>query len=337
MLAPVFALATLLVEPAVATPVAASETTQVLVVRSVSELGLAEATVQRALEGHFADLGYDVHVDFAPGQRPWPPSAVQVELIRQDDGSLQVAMQRGEDPQPWVRTLPAQDDAGLLLESLGVLIRSMLSAPLPEPEPKPEPEPTPGPEPTPEPRPTPEPKPTPTGSQWGLALGYRGDSAAADHRWHSSAGLDLDVRTRTGFAVGGGLAYTPPHTRAGLRVQRLGGHVRMGARLRPDARLQPGVFIVAAAEGLGWSGAPQSSEAQPGWAPRAGAGASASLRVLIKDGWFISARLGVLGWLLGATLDESSDTGRRALFTTDPVAGTMWVGVGYRWTLTPVS
>ena len=111
----------------------------------------------------------------------------------------------------------------------------------------------------------------------------------------------------------------------------------MGARLRPAARLQPGVFVVATAEGLGWSGAPESSEARPGWAPRLGVGAAASLRVQIKDGWFVSARFGVLGWLLRATLEETGETGRSALFTTDPVAGTVWVGVGYRWTVTPVS
>lgn len=331
MLAPVLALVTLFAEPAAATQ--ARPGPEVLVVRSASNLDLAEATVQRALEGHFADLGYDVHVDFAPADRPWPTSAVRVELLRQDDGSLQVAMQRDGDPQPWVRTLPPPEDPGLLLESLGVLIRSMLSAPLPEPAPEPEPEP----EPLVDVEPEPSPKTPPLGAQWALALGYRGDSAAAGHRWHSSGGLDLGVRTRSGFALGGGLAYTPPHRGNGLRIQRVSGHLRAGVRLRPRARLQPGVFAIAVAEGLGWSGAPQSSQAQPGWAPRVGVGAAASLRVLLDDRWFVSARLGILGWLMGATLEETAGTGRSALFTTAPVAGTVWVGVGYRWTLTPVS
>ncbi|MGH1340820.1 MAG: hypothetical protein ACRBN8_04680 [Nannocystales bacterium] len=326
MLAAVIALATLFAEPAVPSR-ASSTTSQVLEVRSASELGLAEATVQRALEGHFADLGYDVHVDFAPGERPWPPSTVQVELTRQDDGSLRVAMQRAGARQAWVRTLPPQDEAGLLLESLGVLIRSMLSAPLPEPEPKPEP--------TPEPEPTPA--LAPMGTQWALAMGYRGDSGGSKQRWHSGGGFDLDVRTRSGFAVGGGIVYTPPHASAGLQVQRVGGHLRAGARIRPDARLQPGIYVVAAAEGLGWSGAPPSSRAQPGWAPRLALGAEASLRVQIRDGWFVSARVGVLGWVLAATLDRSAGTDSTALFETDPAAGTMWVGVGYRWTTAPLS
>ena len=69
----------------------------VLVVRSGSDLELAEATVQRALEGHFADLGYDVHVDFAPGARPWPPAAVHVELALEGSGEMTVTMQREAD------------------------------------------------------------------------------------------------------------------------------------------------------------------------------------------------------------------------------------------------
>ncbi len=330
VLAPVLALATLLTEPAVARTEADASAT--VVVRSASELGFAEATVQRALEGHFADLGYEVYVDFAPDDRPWPPAAVRVELLRHPDGSVGVAVQRESDTKPWVRTLPGQDDAGLMLESLSVLIRSMLSAPLPEPTIEPEPQP----EPEPEPQPTPEPAPPPWGAQWGLAIGYRGDTLGADHRWHSSGALDLEVRTPVGLAVGGGASYTPHHPGAGLSVQRVGGQLRVGAVFRARDRVQPGVFATATAEGLGFSGAPSNAEARPGWAPRVGAGAFASLRVLLgperPQRWFVTARVGLVGWILGATLEETSETGRRPLLRTDPVAGTVWVGVGYRWT-----
>ncbi|MCR9163844.1 MAG: hypothetical protein NXI35_24380 [bacterium] len=308
------ALAPLLVQPPAVEEAAEAP---VLVVRSRADLGLAEATVQRALEGHLADVGYDVHVDFAPEQRPWPPAAVRVELHPAADGGLRVELQRALDPRPWARTLPPEPNPDLRLESLGVLVRSMLSAPLPEPEPAP--------------RPAPE--PTPRHAALDLALGYRGDSLAAAHPWHSSVALDVAARTHQGLALGIALAYTPSHAGAALSLQRVGGLLRLGAAFRPTQRLQPAVFAHGHLEGLGWSGAPNASRATPGWALRVGAGASGELRALVRGGWFVSARLGVTAWIRGATLEEQRAEARSTLVRTFPASGTVWAGVGYRWAI----
>ena len=318
------ALGPLLVQPpAVEEPAPA----QVLVVRTTADLDLAEATVQRALEGHFADLGYDVHVDFAPGERPWPPAAVRVELFPTDDGGLRVEMQRELDPEPWARALPAEPNPDLRLESLGVLVRSMLSAPLPEPPPEQPPEPAPEPAPEPEPRP----EAAPRNAGFDLALAYRGDTLASEHPWHSSAAIDAALRTHRGLATGVALAYTPPHDGGALALQRMGGELRLGAAFRPAKRLQPAVFGHASLEGLGWSGAPDSARAAPGWAVRVGAGASGELRAFVQGGWFLVARLGATAWIRGATLEEQRGEARSTLTRTLPASGSVWVGVGHRW------
>ncbi len=318
------ALAPLLVQPPAVEERAPA---QVLAVRAVADLGLAEATVQRALEGHFADLGYDVHVDFAPGERPWPPAALRVTLFPGDDGGLRVEMQRELDPKPWARSLPAETNSDLRLESLGVVIRSMLSAPLPEPEPQPEPQPSPEPDPPPDPTPA----PPPHRGAIDLALGYRGDSVATGHLWHSSVALDLTTRTDRGLAGGATLAYTPPHAGTGLALQRVNGELRLGVAFRPGKRLQPAALGHASLEGLGWSGAPVSSRAAPGWAIRVGAGFGGELRAFLRDGWFLAARLSATAWLRGATLQEQRGEARSTLVETLPASGSVWVGVGYRW------
>lgn len=321
------ALAPLLVQPpAVEDPA----TAPILVVRTMADLGLAEATVQRALEGHFADLGYDVHVDFAPGERPWPPAAVRVELFPTDDGGLRVEMQREPDPQPWARVLPPESNPDLLLESLGVLIRSMLSAPLPEPTPEPEPEPEPAAPPK-KPEPDPVAPPPPRYGAVDAGLVYRGDTLAAEHPWHSSVAVDVAGRTHRGFAFGGALTYTPPHAGADLSLQRVGVELRAGAAFRPATCLQPAVFAHAGLEGLGWSGAPNATRARPGWAVRLGAGTSGELRAFVRGGWFLLARLGVTAWIRGTTLEEERGEARNTLIRTLPASGSVWVGVGYRW------
>ena len=309
----------------------------VMVVRSGSDLELAEETVQRALEGHFADLGYDVHVDFAPAGRPWPPAAVQVELTLDTAGGMNVAMRREADAKPWSRALPPQPNADVMLESLGVLIRSMLGAPLPGPEP-PTPEPAApkpaAPEPSAPERPAPEtpsPAPRPRFAAFDLALGYRGDTFAASQRWHSSVGLDLAGRTHRGLAIGGGLIYAPPHAGGGLNLQRIGGDLRLGAAFRPEARLQPAAFGLVAVEALGWSGAPAQTTAKPGWATRIGIGASAELRLLLGRGWLVAARLNAVGWALGTDLEEARGSARSTLLHTTPFAGQVWIGVGRRF------
>lgn len=296
-----------------------------LVVRTTDELGLAEATVQRALESHFADLGYDVHVDFAPGERPWPPAAVRVELFLAGNRGLRVAMQRELDPEPWARTLPLEPNPDLRLESLGILIRSMLSAPLPEPEPEPKRQPV--------SPPAPEPVPTrpPHHTAIDVVLAYRGDTLATTTLWNSSAAIDVTVRTHRCLAGGVAIAYTPPHDGADLALQRVGGELHLGAAFRPAARLQPAVLGHASLEGLGWSGAPDSARATPGWALRIGAGASGELRTLLRGEWFLVVRLGATAWFRGATLEEQRAEGRRPLIETLPASGSAWVGVGYRW------
>ncbi len=308
-----------------------AEETRVVVVRSQADLGVPEAGVRRALEGHVSDMGYEVRVDFSAGDQPWPPSTTQVELIPDGEGGLRVAMRREMDPQPWTRTLPEQGDTDLLLESLGVLMRSMLGAPEPEPEPVPEPDP--GPESTREPEPEPPPESTSVPGALDVAVGYRGDTVAAGHRWHSGVGLDLAGRLPIGLGLGGGLAFTPQHAGAGLSVRRLGGHVRVGGSFRPQARLQPAVFAVLSAEGLGWSDAPTRSQPQPGWAVRVGAGLGAEVRAFVTGRWFVVVRGSALGWVRGVQLDQEQGEARDVLIRTDPVAFEGWVGLGRRWTL----
>ena len=313
--------------PPVTTP---AEAPPVLVVRSAADLGLAEATVQRALQGHFADLGYDVHVDFAPGARPWPPATVRVELLRDEDGGVEVVMQREVDGTPWSRTLPAQPSRDLQLESLGIVVRSMLGAPAsaaPDPEPEPERQ-----APV-QQAPARPPPPPPRHGALDLGLGYRGDTVAAAQRWHSSIAVDVGGRTHRGLAFGGAVAYTPPHGGGGLDVQRIGGQLRLGAAFRPGTRIQPAVFALIAGEGLSWSGAPEDSTAKPGWAARVGAGVSAEVRAFVARQWFLAARLSMVGWALGATLEESHGSARSTLLRTESVSGAVWVGVGYRWAI----
>lgn len=326
MLVPVaLALTTQVAEPST-DPV----TDPVLVVRGATPLALAEATVQRALEGHLADLGYAVHVDLAPGERPWPTNAVRVTLDDAPEGGLRVTMQRVIDPRPWARTLPPQTDPDLWLESLGVVVRAMLDAPAAEPEPEPTPEPPPEPEPEPPENP-PEPMSIAAPSRtWAfdLGLGYRGDTLAPGHRWHSSAALDLAVRLHAGVQLGGHVAYTPPHAGADLDLRRVGGALRVGYAFRPKTRLQPSLAVVMAAEGLGWSNAPADTQAQPGWGARVGAGLSAELRGFVTRRWFVAARVGALAWARGITLQDSTG---RTLVGTEPLAGQVWVGVGHRW------
>lgn len=331
MLVPVaFALATQVAAPS-STPDPAAEA--VLVVRCRGGLGLAEATVQRALEGHLADLGYAVHVDFAPGDRPWPKAPVRVELQLRDDGGVTVSMQRDADGQPWERALGEQVDPqepDLWLESLGILVRSMLGAPAveaapPEPEPEPEPEPPPEPESPPEPEPEQSPR-----SSLDVAAGYRGDTLAPGHRWHSAAALDLTGRWPGGFTLGGTFAYTPAHDGGGLALQRVGALLHGGFAWRPDARLQPSLKVAVSADALGWSKAPPGARARPGWDARVGAGLALELRAFVTARWFLAVRARATGWIRGVTLRDSVGT---TLVETGPISGAVWVGVGHRWTL----
>ncbi|MEM6296234.1 MAG: hypothetical protein AAGA54_33490, partial [Myxococcota bacterium] len=160
-----------------------------------SVLPVTEATLRRALTGHLADLDAELTVDLAPGHAEDPRSRsdfdLDVEIRPGGDGGLQLQLTRPMD-EPWVRALPPEVEPDLLLESLGVVLRGIVSElPPREPEP-PEPVPTP---PARAPAPAPDTEaPADPGSDLTLSAGVRGDPVSAEHPWHTGVAVDLGWR-----------------------------------------------------------------------------------------------------------------------------------------------
>ncbi len=297
-----------------------------------SVLPVSEATVRRALDGHLADLGVALTVDLAPTPED-PGSDMGVDLdvevrTAPEDGLLLRIRRAGEEP--WVRTLPAEAEPGLLLESLGVVLRGIV-VDLPTEDVEPANEPAAGPESAAVDR-VPAPKP---GSDLALSLGARGDTVSPGHPWHTGVAADLGWRAPTALSLNATVAWVPRHRGAGLHLTRWVASGFFGASFRRTARVQPGVWTLGAIEAIGWSAAPRGAQARPGWAVRGALGVAADLRVTLGPAWMLTARLSALAWVRRLELVEASSQGPRTLTRTAPLSGTALLTVGYRWTLGP--
>ena len=293
-----------------------------VVLRVDAAAGLSDAAVADALEAHLAELDQRVRVE-----RDATEARPRVELSRLATGAVQVDVWVEGADTPWSREIPDDGDPDLLLESIGVVVRGMLVAGVPEPEPEPKPATVP-------PRPV-EPE-LPPPSQLDAAIAYYGETVAADLPWQSGIGAHLTWQAPRGLLVDGGVAWMPSHrirtgAGAGLGIQRVHATVGAGFRFRRQRRVRPAVLASVGAEVLGWSGAATQTQEQPGFAARVAAGVAGELQVDVGAGFFAIARIGADAWLVGADLVASSAGGERRLLQTSIVSGQAALGVGYRF------
>ncbi len=293
--------------------------------------GLRGDDVTDAVAAHVAEHGTDVVARAEPGQReppadwvasPWNGVAARVWLSRIDDDTLRVEVWTPGDTAPWSRDLADEGDADLVLESVGVVVRGVLSTASSRREA------TPATEPGGDAEPVSKPKRRPP---LGLTLAYHGETFAPERIWTSGARLGVGWEGRRGLLVDGGLSWFPAHGASqGVSVRRIPGQLGIGWRGRSTKRVRPGVLAIGVAEALGWTGANAGLEARPGWAVRIGAGAAADVTIDIGRGVFGFARVSAAGWVRGAQLVVERPEGSQRLIRASPVSVSAIAGLGYQ-------
>lgn len=287
-------------------------------------LNLQPAAVQAALAAHVTELGYVVRVRADDSRPPADPVVVRVALRRTAPDSVHLEVWVPGERRPWSRSLHDDGDPDLLLETLGVVIRGIVTAP-----PRPIPDATLQAE---SPATSPAPAPRSRGrAPWiDLALAYRGETFAAASPWHSGVLASLWWQSRRGLVFGGSVAWVPRHrVDAGLAIQRVPVGLTAGWRWRQGRRVRPGLHADLVAEALGWRGTVGTASARPGWALRIGAGVAVDATIEVGAGVFAWGRVAGHVWPLSADLVlERSSTAPQSLIRSWPGSGQALVGLG---------
>lgn len=295
--------------------------------------------VATVLRSHLADTGLDVGVETLADATARAPHA-WAEQVRSGDralravftvelaeaGAIRLQLWLAGDAEGWARTLPPgdDDDDDALLESLGVMVRTMattIEAERPAPA-------------VVVPAPIVPPAPVvvaPVASKrarigGAIGLGYVGGNVADRSPWMSG------VAARGHLVIGSrltallGVAFAPTQRAAdATRVQRVTIDAGVGATLRPGRRVAPILGAVVVAEAIGWE--VREVRRNRGWAARVGAGALVGLDVALvgRLGLLAIARADV--WARNATLVLDTPAGRQTLLRGHPVAATAFVGL----------
>ncbi len=327
------------VDPIVAVPTPDAAAEPVVLVGVAPALGLAEDDVRAVLSSHLAGTGLALEVtmltiDDARAPETWardldvPGLRAAFWLTPEGEDAVRLQLWLPGDAGAWGRALPSGDDGDALLESIGVMVRSMATSidtavrpPAPPPVVAVAP-------PTPAPQATAAPRPR---ARIDAALGYVGGNVSRSIPWHSGVGLRMHAILPRGATPMLGIAWAPSRSGPGdppTTLMRVAVDLGLAATLRRDARVQPVVGGAAVVEAVGWR--VREVAQGRGWAARFGLAAVAGLDVSV------SRRVGLLllgradAWVANATLVLDTPSGRTTLLRAHAVSGTVWAGVRVR-------
>lgn len=301
----------------------------------VPALALDPVEMSAVLRSHLAQTGLEAEVELLDEQAAadparWAASGTPARavfwLVPDGPDALRLQLWLPGDAGAWSRTLPREADTQALLESIGVMVRTMATSI--EPTPTPVASPPPSPVVTKVAPPAPPPR---RRTFVDLALGYAGSNVADAAPWHSAVAARAHVVAPFGLTALVGVTWAPPQratTTPASTLQRIGVELGLGATFRREARVQPWVGGAALIEALGWR--VRDVDAGRGWAARIGVAAAGGIDVAL------SRRVGIVAigrvdvWAHNANLVVVENARRRTLLRAHPVAGTAWVGVRVR-------
>jgi len=311
----------------------------VVIVGVAPTLGLVEDDVRAVLSSHLAGTGLALEVttltiDDARAPEAWA-RAVDVPGLRaafwltpEGTDAVRLQLWLPGDAGAWGRALPSGDDGDALLESIGVMVRSMATSIDPTVRPAAPPPPAVV---APQP-PTPQATAAPRRrARIDASLGYVGGNVARSIPWHSGVGLRVHAILPRGATPMLGIAWAPPVAGPDdppTTLTRVAVDLGLAATLRRDARVQPILGGAAVVEAVGWR-VRDVTEGR-GWAARFGLAAVAGLDVSV------SRRVGLLllgradAWVANATLVLETPSGRDTLLRPHAVAGLVWAGLRVR-------
>lgn len=329
------------VDPIVAAPTSATDdaAAPVVIVGVAPTLGLAEDDVRAVLSSHLAGTGLALEVttlstDDARAPESWargvdvPGLRAAFWLTPEGADAVRLQLWLPGDAGAWGRALPSGDDGDALLESIGVMVRSMATSIEPTARPVAPPPPVVVAPPSPAPQATAPPR---TRARIDASLGYVGGNVTGSIPWHSGVGLRVHAILPRGATPMLGVAWAPPvggPDDPPTTLTRVAIDLGLAATLRRDARVQPIVGGAAVVEAVGWR-VRDVAEGR-GWAARFGLAAVAGLDVSV------SRRVGLLllgradAWVANATLVLEGPSGRSTLLRAHAVGGLVWAGLRVR-------